>query len=71
VDFSGQTDVWNVKLFRWLDNKEDSASYRKNVEQLVPAIMSVYRFDTATCKERLVSYRMARLEKEVVRRSKL
>lgn len=26
VDFSGQADVWNVKLFRWLDNKEDSAS---------------------------------------------
>ena len=21
VDFSGQADVWNVKLFRWLDNK--------------------------------------------------
>jgi hypothetical protein len=21
VDISGQTDVWNVKLFRWLDNK--------------------------------------------------
>ena len=35
VDFSGQADVWNVKLFRWLDNKEDSASYRRNVEQLV------------------------------------
>jgi len=22
VDFSGQADVWNVTLFRWLVNKE-------------------------------------------------
>ncbi|MCU7781981.1 toxin YdaT domain-containing protein [Lelliottia amnigena] len=67
VDFSGQADVWNVKLFRWLDNKEDSASYRKNVEQLVPAIMSVLplRYRDRVVKNDLFAYRMARLEKEV------
>lgn len=67
VDFSGQADVWNVKLFRWLDNKEDSASYRKNVEQLVPAIMSVLplRYRDRVVKNDSFAYRMARLEKEV------
>ncbi len=48
VDLSGQADVWNVKLFRWLDNKEDSASYRKNVEQRCPRSCPYYRFDIAT-----------------------
>lgn len=67
VDLSGQADVWNVKLFRWLDNKEDSASYRRNVEQLVPAIMSVLplRFRDRVIKNDSFAYRMARLEKEV------
>ncbi|EOF7239580.1 toxin YdaT family protein [Enterobacter roggenkampii] len=67
VDFSGQADVWNVKLFRWLDNKEDSASYRKNVEQLMPAIMSVLplRYRDRVVKNDSFAYRMARLEKEV------
>ncbi len=67
VDFSGQADVWNVKLFRWLDNKEDSTSYRKNVEQLVPAIMSVLplRYRDRVVKNDSFAYRMARLEKEV------
>lgn len=67
VDFSGQADVWNVKLFRWLDNKEDSASYRKNVEQLVPAIMTVLpiRYRDRVVKIDSFAYRMARLEKEV------
>lgn len=67
VDFSGQADVWNVKLFRWLDNKEDSASYRRNVEQLVPAIMFVLplRFRDRVIKNDSFAYRMARLEKEV------
>lgn len=67
VDLSGLADVWNVKLFRWLDNKEDSASYRKNVEQLLPAIMSVLplRYRDRAVKNDSFAYRMARLEKEV------
>jgi hypothetical protein len=67
VDVSGQADVWNVKLFRWLDNKEDSVSYRKNVEQLIPAIMSVLplRYRDRVVKDELFAYRIARLEKEV------
>lgn len=67
VDFSGQADVWNVKLFRWLDNKEDSAAYRRNIEQLVPAIMSVLpiRYRDRVVKNDTFAYRMARLEKEV------
>ncbi|MGF2440019.1 toxin YdaT family protein [Enterobacter ludwigii] len=67
VDLTGQPEVWNVKLFRWLDNKEDSASYRKNVEQLVPAIMSVLplRYRDRVVKNDSFAYRMARLEKEV------
>ena len=60
VDFSGQADVWNVKLFRWLDNKEDSTSYRRNVEQLLPAIMSVLPL---RYRDRVV--KNDRLEKEV------
>jgi hypothetical protein len=56
-----------VKLFRWLDNKEDSASYRKNVELLVPAIMSVLplRYRDRVVKNDSFAHRMARLEKEV------
>lgn len=67
IDMSGNADVWNVKLFRWLDNKEDSTSYRKNVEQLVPAIMSVLplRYRDRVVKNDSFAYRMARLEKEV------
>ncbi|WP_353614055.1 toxin YdaT family protein [Mangrovibacter phragmitis] len=67
VDFSGKADVWNVKLFRWLDNKEDSASYRANVERLVPAILSVLplRYRDHVVKNDSFAYRMARLEKEV------
>ncbi|HGG8716393.1 toxin YdaT family protein [Enterobacter asburiae] len=41
IDMSGNADVWNVKLFRWLDNKEMSPVYKANVEQLAPAILSV------------------------------
>ncbi|HGG8841279.1 TPA: toxin YdaT family protein [Enterobacter soli] len=41
IDMAVNADVWNVKLFRWLDNKEDSAVYRENVKQLAPAIISV------------------------------
>ena len=54
VDFSGQADVWNVKLFRWLDNKEDSASYRRNIEHRDRVV-----------KNDSFAHRMARLEKEV------
>jgi len=67
VDLTGQPEVWNVKLFRWLDNKEDSAVYRANIEQLAPAIISVlplaYR-DRIESNDNL-AYRLARLEKEV------
>lgn len=67
VDLSGQADVWNVKLFRWLDNKEESASYRSNINKLVPAIMSVLplRYRDRVVKNDSFAYRMARLEKEV------
>lgn len=41
IDMSVNADVWNVKLFRWLDNKEMSPVYLANVEQLAPAIISV------------------------------
>jgi len=41
IDTSGNADVWNVKLFRWLDNKEKSPVYRANVELLEPIILSV------------------------------
>jgi len=41
IDTSVNSDVWNVKLFRWLDQPEKSAVYRANVEQLAPVIISV------------------------------
>ena len=41
IDMTGNADVWNVKLFRWLDNTERSPVYQANVEQLAPAIISV------------------------------
>lgn len=41
IDTICNADVWNVKLFRWLDNQEKSAVYRANVEQLAPVIISV------------------------------
>lgn len=41
IDTSVNADVWNVKLFRWLDQPEKSAVYRANVEQLAPVIISV------------------------------
>ncbi len=40
IDLNVQPGVWNVKMFRWLDNKEGSAAYRSNVELLAPAIIS-------------------------------
>jgi hypothetical protein len=67
VDLTGQADVWNVKLFRWLDNKEESVFYRRNIEQLIPAILSVLplRYRDRVVKNDSFAYRMARLEKEV------
>ncbi|WP_318378955.1 toxin YdaT family protein [Enterobacter sp.] len=41
IDTSCNADVWNVKLFRWLDNKDKSPVYRANVELLEPIILSV------------------------------
>ncbi|WP_460646007.1 toxin YdaT family protein [Leclercia adecarboxylata] len=41
IDTSCNADVWNVKLFRWLDNKEKSPVYRANVEQLEPVIITI------------------------------
>ncbi len=40
IDLNVQPGVWNVKMFRWLDNKENSAAYHSNVELLAPAIIS-------------------------------
>lgn len=67
IDMSGNADVWNVKLFRWLDNKEMSPVYQANVELLVPAIVSVLplRYRDRVVKNDSFAYRMARLEKEV------
>jgi hypothetical protein len=48
VDFSGRADVWNVKLFRWLDNKEDSAFTERTSNSWCPRSCLYYRFDTAT-----------------------
>lgn len=41
IDMSGCADVWNVKLFRWLDNHDKSPAYRAKVEHLAPIIISV------------------------------
>lgn len=53
IDMSGNADVWNVKLFRWLDNKEMSPAYQANVEQLAPAIISVLPLEY---RERVVKH---------------
>lgn len=66
IDMSGNADVWNVKLFRWLDNKEMSHVYQANVEMLAPAIISVLPLEY---RERVVKHdsfalRIARSVKE-------
>ena len=66
VDFTGQPEVWNVKLFRWLDNKEDSAVYRENVKQLAPAIMAALplAYRDRLIKHDDITVRIARSVKE-------
>jgi hypothetical protein len=55
-----------VKLFRWLDNKEDSARTERTSNSWCPRSCLYYRFDTATVSLRTTRLlRMARLEKEV------
>ncbi|HAX3614095.1 TPA: hypothetical protein JV334_002524 [Escherichia coli] len=41
IDMSGSADTWNVKLFRWLDNKHGYISYQKNIQLLTPVIVDV------------------------------
>ncbi|WP_318372833.1 toxin YdaT family protein [Enterobacter sp.] len=66
IDTNCNADVWNVKLFRWLDNKEKSPVYRANVEHLAPVIISVlplaYRDRVVRHDE--VALRIARTVKE-------
>ncbi|MFG6090759.1 toxin YdaT family protein [Enterobacter soli] len=66
IDMSVNADVWNVKLFRWLDNKEDSAVYRENVKQLVPAIMAALplAYRDRLIKHDDITVRIARSVKE-------
>ncbi|EHN8719225.1 toxin YdaT family protein [Enterobacter hormaechei] len=67
IDMTGNLDVWNVKLFRWLDNHNQSPVYRSNIELLAPAIISVLplQYRNRLVKNDSFAYRMARLEKEV------
>lgn len=67
VDVSGNGDVWNVKLFRWLDNKDDSPGYRQNVELLYPAIEAALpiEFRTRLAPQDCLLSRLAEMEKEV------
>lgn len=66
IDMSGNADVWNVKLFRWLDNHEKSPAYRANVEQLAPVIISVLplAYRDRVVKNDCTSARIARSVKE-------
>lgn len=66
IDTSCNADVWNVKLFRWLDNKEKSSVYRANVEQLEPVIISVLplAYRDRVVKNDCTSARIARSVKE-------
>lgn len=66
IDITGQPEVWNVKLFRWLDNKEDSAVYRANVERLAPAIMAALplAYRDRLIKHDDIAVRIARSVKE-------
>lgn len=40
LNVPSNSEVWKVKFFRWLDNREDSQKYRKYIEKLAPAILS-------------------------------
>ncbi|WP_445663574.1 toxin YdaT family protein [Enterobacter soli] len=66
IDMSVNADVWNVKLFRWLDNKEDSAVYRKNVKHLAPAILAALplAYRDRLIKHDDITVRIARSVKE-------
>lgn len=67
IDTNCNADVWNVKLFRWLDNKEKSPVYRANVEQLEPVIISVLPLEfrsRLTPRDDFMT-RYAAMEKEV------
>lgn len=66
IDMAVNADVWNVKLFRWLDNKEDSAVYRENVKQLAPAIMAALplAYRDRLIKHDDITVRIARSVKE-------
>jgi len=67
IDTNCNADVWNVKLFRWLDNKEKSPVYRANVEQLEPVITSVLPLEfrsRLTPRDDFMT-RYAAMEKEV------
>ncbi|QIG28639.1 toxin YdaT family protein [Leclercia adecarboxylata] len=66
IDTSCNADVWNVKLFRWLDNKEKSSVYRANVELLEPVILSVLplAYRDRVVKSDCASVRLAAAVKE-------
>ncbi|MDU1027066.1 MAG: toxin YdaT family protein, partial [Leclercia adecarboxylata] len=66
IDLNIQPGVWNVKMFRWLDNKENSAAYRANVELLTPAILSALplAYRDRVVKHDEVALRIARTVKE-------
>lgn len=66
IDMTGSADVWNVKLFRWLDNHEKSPAYRANVEQLAPVIISVLplAYRDRVIKHDCFAVRVARSVKE-------
>ncbi|GAB0742768.1 toxin YdaT domain-containing protein [Escherichia coli] len=66
IDTSVNADVWNVKLFRWLDQPEKSAVYRANVEQLAPVIISVLplAYRDRVIKHDCFAVRVARSVKE-------
>ncbi|MDU2021235.1 MAG: toxin YdaT family protein [Leclercia adecarboxylata] len=66
IDTTCNADVWNVKLFRWLDNKERSSVYRANVEQLAPVIIAILplAYRDRVVKHDDVALRIARTVKE-------
>ncbi|WP_417642383.1 toxin YdaT family protein [Enterobacter kobei] len=66
IDMTGNADVWNVKLFRWLDNHEKSRVYQANIEQLAPVIISVLplAYRDRIIKHDDIAIRIARTVKE-------
>lgn len=41
LDVPEDDEVWKVKLFRWLDNRDGSLGYRKKIESLSVVILAV------------------------------